>query len=1009
MAMSNAKLVITSSDKVPALVNRNITKGVNALMSFLTQPQHLEVHNENMANKLSSATATCANKGVKPQVDVHDNGDVSVHNKELFMGDLSWQWELVLLCVGSTACLMGLILVYSYWGSSRSYASKQMQKSFTNNAAERSKWRFLRCLDYGAALLDYESYSDADSDSFSRTSKATDDSVRSSRWHQWQCQDTLLFHRRIPPLIRYAVPFVILGNTFLFIQSNMAEDAVSVMVSVTTGTTVHDIGSVFDFGLGSTVRDMWAAGVYPLAVLIAFFSGAWPYVKLLVMLASWVVPTSWLTVERREFLLVVLDILGKWSLVDFFVMVLMVCAFYFEMVVYPEVMLVTVTVKPAWGFYSFLLATMISLGLGHTILACHRLVTEPKLPAYDASIESVEPLCTASYHLTVVDWDEQEKMELLQRVADEEIAQLKPPVTTFDTEVDCNYLSFTNTVAHNNANHDNAAQLGIGAAALAGFEADTGSNLLRHRTNNTNINPSNSPAVVNFSHCHAGHHNKKSKYFSEALTVKEINITRLGSSTIFTILAMSIFCLLAGVYVKSIGFHFEGLTGYMLKSAQRVDYSYISIGKALPSHSGVPNSFEIRWLQASYFLFGVATPLCFLVSLLVLWFVPLSLRRQRQFHVLSEVFNAWSTLDVFCVSIVAASLEIQQFAAFIVGDSCDGINEVLAKPAFDERLQGDDKCFDVQAYVRNAAWVLFLATALLALIGIPSLAAAHHIIKRRLGYVHHHNHHHDHDQALIKSHSFPSINNNGIGHTNNHAVPAAAGEEDELQRLLLCEDEVHEVDHVSSDADFKLSRPFWESLFQPTHYPSSNVNRKNRSSMGDAATTTTNNNNPPVPNADDSNRNRDAELTLHYRFKSEQWLQRERSALQALHRHREQHKLVRFLRQCCTMQSVYLSALYLMQKLSLLTITNAASTSPQERHLPESILSSPQRQGAQRSPEMQYTDIYNKSLSPFSYPFRNSADAAHSTQPLLLAIDTDANNHEDPEAVVTSPPSLLTC
>ena len=44
--------------------------------------------------------------------------------------------------------------------------------------------------------------------------------------------------------------------------------------------------------------------------------------------------------------------------------------------------------------------------------------------------------------------------------------------------------------------------------------------------------------------------------------------------------------------------------------------------------------------------------------------------------VLTEVCNAWSALDVFCVSIAAALLEIQQFAAFIVGDACDGINEV---------------------------------------------------------------------------------------------------------------------------------------------------------------------------------------------------------------------------------------------------------------------------------------------------------------------------------------------
>jgi hypothetical protein len=1011
IAMSNAKLVITSSDKAPALVNRDVTKGVNALMSFLTQPKHLEVHNENMANTLSSATATCANKGVKPQVEVQDNGDVSVHNKELFMGELSWQWELVVLCVGSTACLAGLILAYSYWGSSRSNTSHQKQGSFTNNAAGRSEWRILRCLDYGASLLDYESNSDVDSDTVSISSQATYDNVWSRRWHQWQCQDTLLFHRRIPPLIRFAVPIVILGNIFLFIQSNLAEDAVSVMVSVTTGTTVHDVGSIFDFGLGSTVHDMWGAGVYPLAILIAFFSGAWPYVKLVVMLASWIVPPGWLTKERRESMLVVLDMLGKWSLVDFFVMVLMLCAFYFELVVYPEVMLVTVTVKPAWGFYSFLLATMISLGLGHTILACHRLVTEPKLPAYDGSIEPVESLCTASYHLTVVDWDEQEKMELLQRVAEEEIAQLNPPMAPFDREADRNNLSFSNPVPDCDTNDVNA-QLGIGAAALTGSEPGTGSSLLRRRKNNTatTIN-SASPALVKFDNHHTHHHNKKSKYFSEALSVKEIKITRSGSAVIFAILAVSIFCMLAGVYLKTMGFHFEGLTGYMLKSAERVDYSYISIGTALPAHSGVPNSFAIRWLQASYFLFGVAMPLCFLASLLVLWFVPLSLRRQRQFHVLSEVFNAWSTLDVFCISIVAALLEIQQFAAFIVGDSCDGINEVLMKPTLDKKLQGDDKCFDVQAYVKSASWVLFLAAGLLIVLGIPSLAAAHHTIKRRLGDVHHHNLElNHHEQALVKNHGFASTNNQGNSKGNNEAG-AAVSEEGELQRPLLGDEEARDVNHVSTDAaaatdvDSNLSRPLLESFSQSALFPFNTVAVMNNSPLS--------NTNPLSSNMVDVHRDANTELTVYYRFKSEQWLQRERNAVQALNRHREQHKLVRYLRQCCTMQAVYLSALNLLQKLSLLTITDCTPSSPQERRLSaaESVVSSPQRLDTQLSPAMQYTDIYNSSLSPLPFPFKTSAqgDAIDAVQAPLLANENHTNSHEEAESLVMSAPSPLTC
>lgn len=42
--------------------------------------------------------------------------------------------------------------------------------------------------------------------------------------------------------------------------------------------------------------------------------------------------------------------------------------------------------------------------------------------------------------------------------------------------------------------------------------------------------------------------------------------------------------------------------------------------------------------------------------------VPLKLEIQRVLFTAAEILNAWSTIDVFVVSIVAALLEIRQFA-----------------------------------------------------------------------------------------------------------------------------------------------------------------------------------------------------------------------------------------------------------------------------------------------------------------------------------------------------------
>ena len=84
--------------------------------------------------------------------------------------------------------------------------------------------------------------------------------------------------------------------------------------------------------------------MYPLAILIAFFSGAWPYIKLVCMFVCWLSPTGVLSVKRRESILQFMDMMGKWSLIDFFVMTMFMCAFYFELALVPQVSRVRVRV-----------------------------------------------------------------------------------------------------------------------------------------------------------------------------------------------------------------------------------------------------------------------------------------------------------------------------------------------------------------------------------------------------------------------------------------------------------------------------------------------------------------------------------------------------------------------------------------------------------------------------------------------------------------------------------------
>jgi hypothetical protein len=88
------------------------------------------------------------------------------------------------------------------------------------------------------------------------------------------------------------------------------------------------------------------------------------------------------------------DALGKWSLIDCFVLTLFMVAFHFHLELsepgqtqYPPTTL-DVFVNPDFGFYLFLVATVLSLFLTHVLLHYQRAVAGPPaaLSIHDASV-----------------------------------------------------------------------------------------------------------------------------------------------------------------------------------------------------------------------------------------------------------------------------------------------------------------------------------------------------------------------------------------------------------------------------------------------------------------------------------------------------------------------------------------------------------------------------------------------------------------------------------------------
>jgi len=169
--------------------------------------------------------------------------------------------------------------------------------------------------------------------------------------------------------------------------------------------------------------------------------------------------------------------------------------------------------------------------------------------------------------------------------------------------------------------------------------------------------------------------------------------------------------IIVGGNIALFRFKFLGAMGmvldYLGKSIYSDYLSLIGIGTNFPQSTEIPHAIEVVSIQAFIYTFSFIVPLCHLLMVVFLWVAPLQPTSQRRILVVSEIVNAWSTLDVLTLSVILALFQIRQFVQYLITDKCDVINAFL-KVYFNGPLQGDDKCFDVIAEMSPTGWVLIV-------------------------------------------------------------------------------------------------------------------------------------------------------------------------------------------------------------------------------------------------------------------------------------------------------------
>lgn len=455
----------------------------------------------------------------------------------------------------------------------------------------------------------------------------------------------------VPMWARCTIPILLCANIAFFVWSNCT-NAASVDVELgllenATGVgpiTIH-LGTLYKFSLTNSVRDMWRAGVYPLSVLIALCSGGWPYVKLISMLACWFAPESQLqssgdqhadhspdsalvhvfrmSPQRRENVLIWLDALGKWSLVDTFVMTLLTVAFHFKVSLgfsygggdFVDAIVVNVYVRALPSFFVFVAATCLSLVLGHAILALHR--RDVKLKG-ELSRTDGNSMLSDKWNSRVKQaaclWRDT-SYSLIQHAFEEDLVRnLHDAIGNGCSQNAC--------VAPNHSEN----QVGD-AEEQKRDDNEAGECKMMHP-------PSVLPVAVSLS--------------AAAGLMLTVALICVGAST------------------EGFDFDIRGAAGWIMGDDSKERYSMVSLGRDVPRASKHPHSAGALTLKLVYFVYALVFPLILPIALLVLWLIPMRVVTMRSVYRLCEVINAWAALDVFMIALLACITEISQFAAFMV-------------------------------------------------------------------------------------------------------------------------------------------------------------------------------------------------------------------------------------------------------------------------------------------------------------------------------------------------------
>eukprot|EP01062_Namystynia_karyoxenos_P011331 TRINITY_DN14052_c0_g1_i1.p1 TRINITY_DN14052_c0_g1~~TRINITY_DN14052_c0_g1_i1.p1 ORF type:complete len:1463 (+),score=385.13 TRINITY_DN14052_c0_g1_i1:109-4497(+) len=452
-----------------------------------------------------------------------------------------------------------------------------------------------------------------------------------SHWHvRYGFHESLFRHPAISAKLQYLIPVFLLAALGLLISAMTARAMMVIRADLVFGGDQLRV-VVFDYTTLSVIKLGWTnSKMHFFGPFVGLTSGAFPYMKLMLLMWLWFLPTCVMSHKRRLLMLRIMDYTCKWSLVDVFLSAILSVTIHSPMQLpdsdadgglwVPGLVSSTAGIDVSWGAWGLLLSQAINLIVGQVMVIQQRNLI--------ATLEA------------------QERTGLLiarNRDSVSFVGRGKGSVRlgSFRSTLS---LASTCWFAHGAAScfkeplRGHAFSEGLLARMLAPFFHHTGR--------------------------------------------KRVRVNACGRCVLSFWVIVCIALVVVGSILPIIGFKQTGLVELLFP------YFTVSLGQrewnlfdliqdfANSGDDGAKAShvlFVVLWFGAVFVIPIIASS-----SLLLMWVLPLSLHQHKVLLFVCECLVSWSAVDVFVVASGIINIAGGTMADITIGNKCDGIDSDLA-------------------------------------------------------------------------------------------------------------------------------------------------------------------------------------------------------------------------------------------------------------------------------------------------------------------------------------------